>query len=50
MHKLQASALVVCDTLPLLKDVEITDSHILFVVHHVQDGQQTEHGGHDEHM
>ena len=27
-----------CDTLPLLEDDEITDSHILFVVHRVQGG------------
>ena len=34
----KASALVMCDTLPLLEDVEITDSHILLVVHCVQGG------------
>ena len=29
----KSSDLVVCDTLPLLEDVEITASHILFVAH-----------------
>ena len=37
----KASALVVCDTLPLLEDVvEITGSHILFVAHRVQGGAE----------
>lgn len=27
-----------CDSLPLLEDIEITDSHILFVAHRVQGG------------
>ena len=34
----KASSLVACDVLPLLEDVEITGSHILFVAHRVQGG------------
>ena len=33
-----ASSLVPCDDLPLFEDVEITGSHLLFVVHRIQGG------------
>ena len=38
----RASSLGPCDDLPLLEDVEIIGSHLLFAAHHIQGGARTD--------